>query len=89
LESTLLNHSGTVFKSCHSWGVSWCCPWKGNKCFVETFCWVKIKKLPFSLCRKHKLGRLCQKRNASYVETAVQEVGLGGERNFRDKAIDR
>ena len=37
LESTLLNHSGTVFKSYHSWGISWLCPWKSNRCFVETF----------------------------------------------------
>ena len=36
-----------------------------------------------------EIGRPCQQRHAGYVKTAVQEVGLGGEKNFGDKAIDR
>ena len=52
LESTLLNHSDTVFKSYHSWGVSWLCPWESNKRFVETFCWVEDKKITFLLAQK-------------------------------------
>jgi hypothetical protein len=64
-------------------------PEKATNALLRLFVGLKIKKLPSCLRRKHKLGRLRQQRSASYVETAVQEVGLGGEKNFGDKAIDR
>ena len=48
----------------------------------------KDKKITFLLAQQAQLGRFHQQRSAGYVETAAQEVGLGGEKNFGDKAID-
>ena len=50
----------------------------------------KVKKIYLILgAASTEIGRPCQQRHAGYVETAVQEVGLGGEKNFGDKDIDR
>jgi hypothetical protein len=47
------------------------------------------KKITFLLVQQAQRGRFCQQHSADYVGMAVQEVGLGGEKNFGDKAIDR